>query len=74
MVGPTVTKLEQVAALVLARRVLHLQVDELVQQALMEGEDRTALARVLGISRASLYRQYGCVLAKQEGGTGEEVS
>jgi DNA invertase Pin-like site-specific DNA recombinase len=69
-----VTRLEQLQAMVLARRVLHLEVDRLVERALEEGEDRTAVARVLGISRASVYRRYGSVLAREEEVAGEELS
>jgi hypothetical protein len=67
-----VTAIERVRALVYARRVLHLQLDEAVGAALREGVGRTELSGALGISRAGLYRQYSCWL-KRGGELVEEV-
>ena len=55
-----VNELERLRALVYARRMMGLQVDEAVHEALDAGVPRFRLAAVLCISRSQLYRQYGC--------------
>jgi len=54
-----VTVLEELRSLVLARKLLDREIAEATEQALVIGEPRTSVAYVLGISRASLYRQFG---------------
>jgi hypothetical protein len=54
-----VTALDDLRALARARALVDQQVGELVVQALRDGSDRGAVAAVLGVSRSSLYRQFG---------------
>lgn len=53
------TTLDDLRALARARALVDQQVEELVVQALVEGADRGSVAAVLGMSRSSLYRQFG---------------
>jgi len=50
--------LEELKALVLARRLLDGEVERAAERALVEGESRSEVARCLGISRAGLYRRF----------------
>jgi hypothetical protein len=54
-----VTALDDLRALARARALVDQQVGELVVQALRDGSDRGAVAAVLGVSRSSLYREFG---------------
>jgi len=56
---------DDVRALARARVLIDGQLAPLVVRALEEGADRTAVAHVLGISRATLYREFGRLLKEQ---------
>jgi hypothetical protein len=57
--GCTVTALEDLRALMRARALVDRQLEELVVQAVDDGSDRGAVAAALGMSRSSLYREFG---------------
>jgi hypothetical protein len=56
------TPLEELRALVHVRGVLEAEIEDAVRRALDAGVDRSSVAFVLGISRASLYRHFGVIL------------
>ena len=56
------TPLEELQALVHARGVLDAEAQAAAARALAEGVHRSSVAFALGISRASLYRQFGASL------------
>jgi len=58
-----VTALDELRGLVLARKVLDREINTTVVEALRSGEPRGSVAYALDISRASLYRQFGSVMA-----------
>jgi hypothetical protein len=58
-----VTALDELRGLVLARKVLDREIGTATVEALRCGEPRGSVAYALGISRASLYRQFGSVMA-----------
>lgn len=67
MAAGSVNELERLRALVYAHRIMGLQVDEAVHEALKAGVPRFRLAAVLCISRSQLYRQYGCWIGEDRG-------
>lgn len=50
--------LDELRSLVVARRYLDGEIGRLTELALAENASRSALAYLLGISRATLYRRY----------------
>jgi hypothetical protein len=50
--------LDDLRALVVARRYLDEEIKRLTEQAVTENVSRSELAYLLGISRATLYRRY----------------
>jgi uncharacterized protein (DUF2062 family) len=60
--GRPVTALDQLRGLVLARKVLDREIGTATVEALRCGAPRGSVAYALGISRASLYRQFGSVM------------
>ena len=58
--------IEELRALVLARTVLDREIEAGAVRALRAGEDRTCIAGALGMSRASLYRQFGGLIKEKE--------
>lgn len=56
-VGP-VNELEELRGLVHARTVLDREIQWRVRQTLAKGADRSRVAHIVGVSRASLYRHY----------------
>jgi hypothetical protein len=63
VVGGPVTALDELRGLVLARKVLDREIGTITVEALRSGEPRGSVAFALDISRASLYRQFGSVMA-----------
>jgi len=61
------TPLEELQALVHARSVLDGEIEDAVGRALAAGVKRSSVAFALGISRASLYRNFACVVGKGSG-------
>lgn len=59
--------LEELRALVYARNVLDAQVEAAARRALSAGVERGSVAFALGISRASLYRNFAGVLGDRCG-------
>jgi len=52
-----VSALDDLRALVRARELLDSEIGRLAKEATAQGESRSALARVLGVSRATFYRR-----------------
>jgi len=65
MESRAVTLLEELRALVYSRRLVEREISSAVGQALLCGEDRSAIAFALGVSRATLYRQYGALMGEE---------
>ena len=67
MAGRAVTALEDLRALSRARSLVDQQLEELVLLALEGGADRGSVAAALGISRSSLYREFGGKMRHRRG-------
>lgn len=59
MGSETVSILVELRGFVMARRLLDREIASATVQALRAGENRTVVAELLGVSRATLYRQFG---------------
>jgi transposase-like protein len=72
-----VSLLGDLAAAVQAQVAIEARVEELARHALVDGASRAEVARVLGVCRATLYRQYADSLARPEepgeGASGRDV-
>ena len=66
--GGAVTPLDDLQALAWARSLVDQQLEELVLRALEDGSDRGAVAAALGMSRSSLYREYGDKIRERRAG------
>jgi len=59
MAEAPMTALDEIRALVRARAAIDAELQATTERALNEGLNRSGVALALGISRASLYRQFG---------------
>jgi DNA invertase Pin-like site-specific DNA recombinase len=61
-----VSTLEALAAAVEAEKGVKLRVEQLAREALSSGAGRATVARILGVSRATLYRRFADCLVETD--------
>ncbi len=67
------TALDEIRSLVHVRDLLECELGRAANRAVAEGVDRSALARALGVSRASVYRHFRPSEADLSAGNGSDV-